>query len=73
MVYPDVSPTWAEVGREPDGTARDAINELAEKLDNLKPGRLKQKLMNLGEYRSCALTIKRNRFFQNGDQHWNID
>jgi hypothetical protein len=37
MVYPDVSPDWKEVDRYPDSTARDAVNRLAERLDNLKP------------------------------------
>ena len=35
MVYPDISPDWTEVDRYPDGTAREAVNMLAERLDNL--------------------------------------
>jgi putative DNA primase/helicase len=37
MVYPDVSPEWAEVDRYPDTAAREAVNQLAERLDNLSP------------------------------------
>lgn len=37
MVYPDISPTWKEVDRYPDSNARDAVNALAERLDNLRP------------------------------------
>ena len=37
MVYPDISPTWKEVDRYPDSEARDAVNALAERLDNLRP------------------------------------
>lgn len=35
MVYPDVSPDWKNVDRYPDSTLREAVNLLAEKLDNL--------------------------------------
>lgn len=35
MVYPDISPDWKEVDRYPDSTLRDAVNLLAEKLDQL--------------------------------------
>ena len=35
MVYPDISPDWKEVDRYPDSTAREAVNMLAERLDNL--------------------------------------
>ena len=37
MVYPDISPDWVEVDRYPDSTARQAVNMLAERLDNLNP------------------------------------
>lgn len=37
MVYPDISPNWKEVDRYPDSTARQAVNMLAERLDNLNP------------------------------------
>jgi putative DNA primase/helicase len=37
MVYPDISPNWKEVDRYPDLMAREAINQLAEHLDNLNP------------------------------------
>lgn len=37
MVYPDISPNWKEVDRYPDTEARDAVNQLAERLDNLSP------------------------------------
>jgi len=37
MVYPDISPVWKEVDRYPDSTAREAVNMLAERLDNLNP------------------------------------
>ncbi len=35
MVYPDISPDWREVDRYPDSTLREAVNLLAERLDNL--------------------------------------
>ncbi len=35
MVYPDISPTWEEVDRYPDSMLRDALNQLAERLDHL--------------------------------------
>jgi len=35
MVYPDISPNWKEVDRYPDTEAREAVNLLAERLDNL--------------------------------------
>ena len=37
MVYPDISPNWKEVDRYPDTEAREAVNKLAERLDNLDP------------------------------------
>ena len=37
MVYPDISPNWKEVDRYPDSEARNAVNALAERLDNLYP------------------------------------
>ena len=37
IVYPDISPDWQEVDRYPDSTARQAVNILAERLDNLSP------------------------------------
>ncbi len=37
MVYPDISPSWKEVDRYPDTEAREAVNRLAERLDNLDP------------------------------------
>ncbi len=37
MVYPDISPDWKEVDRYPDSTLREAVNLLAETLDNLNP------------------------------------
>jgi hypothetical protein len=37
MVYPDISPDWKEVDRYPDSMAREAVNQLAETLDNLNP------------------------------------
>jgi putative DNA primase/helicase len=37
MVYPDISPNWKEVDRYPDGGARNEMNALAERLDNLRP------------------------------------
>ncbi len=37
MVYPDISPNWKEVDRYPDTAAREAVNQLAERLDNLDP------------------------------------
>ena len=37
MVYPDISPNWKEVDRYPDTEAREAVNQLAERLDNLDP------------------------------------
>lgn len=37
MVYPDISPHWEEVDRYPNKEARDGVNELAERLDNLQP------------------------------------
>lgn len=35
MVYPDISPNWKEVDRYPDSEAKQAVNQLAEYLDNL--------------------------------------
>ena len=35
MVYPDISPNWKEVDRYPDSEAKEAVNQLAEYLDNL--------------------------------------
>lgn len=35
MVYPDISPNWKEVDRYPDTEAREAVNQLAKRLDNL--------------------------------------
>jgi putative DNA primase/helicase len=35
MVYPDISPDWQEVDRYPDCMARNTVNALAERLDNL--------------------------------------
>jgi len=40
MVYPDISPNWKEVDRRPDSTARDVVNLLAERLDNLNPAEI---------------------------------
>ena len=40
MVYPDVSPDWKEVDRYPDSAARNAVNELAERLDHLHAGEI---------------------------------
>jgi len=40
MVYPDISPNWKEVDRYPDSTAREAVNLLAERLDNLNPAEI---------------------------------
>jgi putative DNA primase/helicase len=37
MVYPDISPNWKEVDRYPDKMARESVNELAERMDNLRP------------------------------------
>jgi len=37
MVYPDISPDWQEVDRYPDTAAREAVNQLAERLDYLDP------------------------------------
>lgn len=36
MVYPDISPNWKEVDRYPDKMAKDAVNALANRLDNLQ-------------------------------------
>jgi putative DNA primase/helicase len=35
MVYPDISPHWTDVDRHPDKDAKQAVNQLAEYLDNL--------------------------------------
>ena len=35
MVYPDISPDWKEVDRYPDSEIRQAVNQLAERLDKL--------------------------------------
>ncbi len=35
MVYPDISPNWKEVDRYPDSEIRQAVNQLAERLDKL--------------------------------------
>jgi putative DNA primase/helicase len=40
MVYPDVSPNWKEVDRYPDSVVREAVNLLAERLDNLNPAEI---------------------------------
>jgi len=40
MVYPDISPDWKEVDRYPDSTLREAVNLLAERLDNLNPAEI---------------------------------
>lgn len=37
MVYPDISPNWKEVDRYPDTEARDAVNQLVDRLDTLSP------------------------------------
>ncbi|NOT18381.1 MAG: DUF3987 domain-containing protein [Sulfuriferula sp.] len=37
MVYPDISPEWCEVDRYPDSAAKEAVNQLAEKLDTMSP------------------------------------
>ncbi|WON73548.1 YfjI family protein [Nitrosospira sp. Is2] len=37
LVYPDISPNWKEVDRCPNRTAREAMDMLAERLDNLNP------------------------------------
>ncbi len=36
MVYPDISPDWKEVDRHPDSEIRQAVNQLAERLDKLE-------------------------------------
>jgi len=36
MVYPDISPTWTEIDRYPDSAAKTAVDQLAERLDNLR-------------------------------------
>jgi hypothetical protein len=41
IVYPDISSNWKEVDRYPDSTARQAVNMLAEKLNNLSPGNIR--------------------------------
>lgn len=40
MVYPDISPDWKEVDRYPDSVVRQAVNLLAERLDNLNPAEI---------------------------------
>lgn len=40
MVYPDISPDWYEVDRYPDSALREAVNLLAERLDNLNPAEI---------------------------------
>ncbi|CAG1001347.1 DNA primase TraC [Methylophilaceae bacterium] len=40
MVYPDILPDWKEVDRYPDSTLREAVNLLAEELDNLNPAEI---------------------------------
>jgi putative DNA primase/helicase len=35
MVYPDISPDWKEVDRYPDSEIRQAVNQLAERLDKM--------------------------------------
>jgi len=40
MVYPDISPNWKEVDRYPDSMVREAVNLLAERLDNLNPAEI---------------------------------
>ena len=35
MVYPDISPDWKEVDRYPDSEIRQAVNQLADRLDKL--------------------------------------
>lgn len=37
MVYPDISKNWKEVDRYPDVGVKDAMHQLIDKLDNLKP------------------------------------
>ena len=37
IVYPDISPNWREVDRYPNSTARETVNMVAERLDNLNP------------------------------------
>jgi putative DNA primase/helicase len=48
MVYPDVSPEWREVDRYPDSAAREAVNQLAERLDNLNPADIGAKTDHYG-------------------------
>ena len=40
MVYPDISPECRYVDRYPDSELREAVNALAEKLDNLNPAEI---------------------------------
>lgn len=40
MVYPDISPVCQYVDRYPDSELREAVNALAEKLDNLNPAEI---------------------------------
>jgi putative DNA primase/helicase len=37
MVYPDISPDWKEVDRYPNSAAREAVDALVQRLDNLAP------------------------------------
>jgi putative DNA primase/helicase len=48
MVYPDISPKWTGVDREPDGAARKAINELVQELDNLGVSEIEAEADELG-------------------------
>lgn len=48
MVYPDISPDWQEVDRYPDSALREAVNLLAERLDNLDPADIGAELAQYG-------------------------
>ena len=37
MVYPDINPEWEEVDRSPDASAREAVSDLVNKLNNFQP------------------------------------
>jgi putative DNA primase/helicase len=49
MVYPDISPNWTEIDREPDAAARKAINELAQELDELNIYEIEAEIGKFGE------------------------
>ena len=48
MVYPDISPVWKEVDRCPDNTARQIVNKLIERLDNLNPAEISAEIDQYG-------------------------